>query len=86
MNPDAVPPQLVEQARADLARRLGLPAGSFEVKRSSVVEWPDSSLGCPKPGFMYSQIVTPGFLIVLAANNQEYEYHTDANRVVLCEN
>lgn len=85
VNPASVPPQLVEQARADLSRRLGLPAASFEVRRASAVEWPDSSLGCPKPGFMYSQIVTPGYLIVLTTNNREYEYHSDASRVILCE-
>lgn len=85
VNPGNVPAQLIEQAREDLARRLSLPAGSFAVTRSSAVEWPDSSLGCPQPGFMYSQIVTPGYLIVLAANGREYEYHTDRSRAILCE-
>jgi hypothetical protein len=36
---------------------------------------------------MYSQIVTPGFLIVVNGGGKELEYHTDANgvRVVLCQ-
>jgi hypothetical protein len=34
---------------------------------------------------MYAQVITPGFLIVLAAQGQTYEYHTDQKAtVVLC--
>jgi len=50
------------------------------------VEWSDASLGCPKPGFAYAQVITPGYRIVLTAGQQQYEYHTDKSRaVVLCE-
>ncbi len=46
--------------------------------------WPDTSLGCPQKGMMYAQVITPGFRVVLAVNDQDYEYHTDNARVVLC--
>ena len=82
---DPIVVQLVAQARADLARRLSLPEESIELKRASAVEWPDTSLGCPQPGFMYAQIITPGYLIVLGANGKEYEYHSDGRRVSLCQ-
>ena len=85
MTPDPIVAQLVAQARADLAGRLGLSAESFQLTRAEAVEWPDSSLGCPKPGLMYSQIVTPGYLIVLEANGQAYEYHADRRRASLCQ-
>jgi hypothetical protein len=85
LSSDPILAQLVLQARADLARRLGLSAESFQLKRAEAVEWPDTSLGCPRPGLMYAQVITPGYLIVLGANNREYEYHSDSRRVFLCE-
>jgi hypothetical protein len=77
--------QLVEKARADLAQRLVSPAESFTLKRAEQVEWRDASLGCPQPGMVYAQVITPGYLIVLETNGKEYEYHADRRRVLLCE-
>jgi hypothetical protein len=35
---------------------------------------------------MYSQIVTPGFVIVISAAGKQLEYHTDTRgQVVLCQ-
>jgi hypothetical protein len=49
------------------------------------VDWSDTSLGCPEPGMAYAQVITPGYLIVLGAAGQTYEYHTDEHSsVVLC--
>jgi len=50
-------------------------------------EWPDASLGCPKPGEAYAQSLTPGYRIVLMVGEKEYELHTDqtARHVVVCE-
>ncbi|HYR20975.1 MAG TPA: hypothetical protein VEQ15_15870, partial [Myxococcales bacterium] len=47
--------------------------------------WPDTSLGCPKPGMSYAQVVTRGFLIELEAAGKSYRYHSDLERVVPCE-
>ena len=48
------------------------------------VEWPDTSLGAPRPGRVYAQVITPGFKVVLTAEGRRYEYHTDLkDRVVL---
>ncbi len=76
---------LVQQARADLSRRLGIAATSITVASAEAVEWRDSSLGCPQPGMMYSQIITPGYLIVLQANGQNYEYHAGRTSVIYCQ-
>jgi len=43
----------------------------------------DASLGCPKPDMVYAQVITPGFLVVLEAMGDEYEYHTDVGRFVV---
>jgi hypothetical protein len=78
--------ELVVLAVEDLAGRLDVAADQVEVLDAEAVEWSDSSLGCPQPGMMYAQVITPGYRIVLAAGESAYEYHTDrGQRVVLCE-
>ncbi len=79
--PGPVPQKL---AIADLAQRLGLPESAINVRTVESVEWPDASLGCPRPGMMYAQVVTPGYRIVLEAGGKLYEYHTSQSHVMLC--
>jgi hypothetical protein len=70
----------------DLAQRQGVEPGAVRVLSVEAVEWPDASLGCPQPGMMYAQVITPGYRLVLEAGGQTYEYHTDQDRfAVLCE-
>jgi hypothetical protein len=82
--PDAQP--AIDAAVQDAASHLGVSADQLQVVDVQPRQWPDSSLGCPRPGIMYSQIVTPGFLIVISsASGRQLEYHTDGrSRVVLC--
>jgi len=78
--------EAVHAAQADLAEQLGVEAAEIQVVSVEAVEWPDASLGCPQPGMMYAQVITPGFLVVLEAEGARYEYHTDqGGSVVLCE-
>lgn len=73
-------------ALANLAQQTGIPADQITVQSIEATEWPDASLGCPQEGMMYAQVVTPGFLMVLTAQGQTYEYHTDQQAtVVLCK-
>jgi len=68
-----------------LARRLDVSIQQIEVLSAEYVEWPDASLGCPQPGMMYAQVITPGYRIILSASGENYEYHTSLRGVVLCE-
>ena len=83
-----VPPgaeTIIELAKADLAKRAGVSTEKIRVVKVEAVEWRDSSLGCPQPGMMYAQVITPGYRVVLSDGQSEYEYHTDRSRsVVLC--
>jgi hypothetical protein len=82
----SVPPAaLLASVRADAARRAGVAEGEVRVVRSEGREWPDSSLGCPRPGEFYLQVITPGYLLLLQAGGRQYEYHTDSDeRFTLC--
>lgn len=77
----------VDQAKEDLAKRLGLPIAGIELLKLEAVTWPDSSLGCPQPGMAYAQMLTPGFLIILSVEDQAYKYHASSGtEVIYCEN
>ena len=82
---DPVAAEFTLQARDDLAARLSIPPADILLVSAEAVEWSDSSLGCPEPGMAYLQVIVPGYLIVLAAGGQTYEYHTDYQQIFLCE-
>lgn len=77
--------KLVDLAKGDLARRLGVGVEEVTLVSAEAVEWPDASLGTPQPGMVYAQVITPGYKIILSARGQEYAYHSDQERVVLVE-
>jgi hypothetical protein len=80
-----VPRGPVEKAKADLAAYLNIEAGQIKVVEAQAVAWPDSSLGCPQPGTVYAQVITPGYYIVLESQRRLYPYHTDqGDQIVLC--
>lgn len=84
-SPPVQPIPQLKQAVAEAAGRVGIDPSAVQVVSVQASEWPDTSLGCPKPGMFYAQAVTPGYLIVLEAAGQRFEYHADAGRrIELC--
>lgn len=65
----------IRRAKQDLADRLGVAESAIEVTRAERVVWPDGSLGCPRPGMLYSQALVPGVFIQLKAAGHVYNYH-----------
>lgn len=78
---------LVDQAKTDLAGRLGIAVSSVSVVSAEMVTWPDSSNGCPQPGMQYTQVLSDGSEIVLVAGGSEYRYTTGGSNYtpVLCQ-
>lgn len=71
----------------DAASKLGVPASQLRVEQVEARSWSDSSLGCPQPGLLYAQVITPGYLVLVGgAGREPLAYHTDARgtRVVEC--
>lgn len=67
----------VQQAKADLAKRLSV--SENEVKEVSVSEkdFPDMSLGAPVADEMSAQMISTGWQINLEADGKKYEYRAD---------
>ncbi len=77
---------LVALVQQDLLKReTALSANDIQVMNVAAQQWRNSSLGCPREGMMYAQVITPGYLIEVKAGGKVYEYHTDMNAsVALC--
>jgi hypothetical protein len=79
------PAALVRAIQEDAARRAGIPIANVQVVQAAARTWPDGGLGCPRPGEVYIQVITPGYLMVLRAGNRTFEYHSDdRDQFTLC--
>lgn len=74
--------EVVALAISDLAVRLGVAEAEIRVVSVEAMNWPDTSLGYPQPGYAYAQVITPGFRILLDARGKIYEYHSDYSHIV----
>jgi len=78
---------MIDKAKDDLAQRLSISTTQINIIEAKEVTWSNSSLGCPQPGMGYADVLTPGYLILLNANGQDYEYHAGkAGSLTYCEN
>lgn len=77
--------QLVNLVKQHLAKQLGISVSQITLSDIKPVVWRDAGLGCHKPGVDYIQVETPGYQIMLEAQGQSYNYHTDeTQRFVPC--
>ncbi len=64
--------------RRALAKRLKLPIEQIQIVSVEEVEWGNSCLEVQIfYGEMCTDVITPGYRIILLANGQKYEYHTN---------
>ena len=67
-----------------LAADLKVPADDILLDTVRAVDWRDSSLGCPKPGMAYLDVITRGHKVTLRAGGQVYVVHEAKNRAFVC--
>ena len=73
---------LVMLAKFDLALKTGADIEKMDVESVKEFDFADASLGVPEPGVEYTQVITPGYIIILYAEGKTYEYHASGERVV----
>ncbi|HUV91830.1 MAG TPA: hypothetical protein VMV80_01980 [Anaerolineales bacterium] len=77
---------IVQQARGKLAQRLNIDQSQIMLIETKSILWSDASLGCPKSGMAYAQVLTPGYWVQFESSDQIYEYHTDNDDTfILCD-
>jgi hypothetical protein len=69
--------RVTELALADLSARLGVEVEAITFVDSAYTEWPDACLGAAPAGTACATVITPGYVVILAHADVEYEYHTD---------
>ena len=69
----------IEGALEFLSSDLGVPRDSLAAIASEQVDWSDTSLGCPKSGYMYAQVITPGYKVSIEFEGGSYLVHTDSD-------
>ena len=80
------------EAQADAAalavetvvRETSLDRNELRIVHVAAMDWPDSSLGCPKPGVAYLQVITPGSIVLLQGPDKVYRVHVGKGRAVVC--
>jgi hypothetical protein len=76
----------IDAARRDAAQRLNTTPESLQLDVLESRQWADRSLGCPRQGVLYAQIVTPGYIIILSSGGRRLEYHADdRGMAVFCQ-
>ena len=84
--PSSTMESLIKKAKEDLALHLSTAVTEISLVEARNVTWLDASLGCPKGGDPFMQVITDGYLILFKVNGTTYEYHTDTGeQVILCE-
>jgi hypothetical protein len=67
-----------------LAAELKIPREQIEVDTVRAIEWRDSSIGCPKPGVAYLDVITPGYKVTLRVGKVVHVVHEAGNRALVC--
>jgi len=78
--PTHIPVDLTPAQRAALtalSENLGAPVDEIKLVSTEAVEWPDGCLGVQEEGLACTQVITPGFRVILEANGRQMEYRTN---------
>ena len=76
-------PGIIEEQPTPTHVNVDLTPDKIKLVSTEAVDWPDSCLGVSTEGIMCSQVVTPGFRVVLEADGKQVEYHTNQDASVI---
>jgi hypothetical protein len=68
-----------------VAEQTGAAAELLKLISEEAIDFSDSSLGCPKPGMAYMQVVTPGHKVALEYKGATYDVRIAGGRGLICE-
>ncbi len=77
---------IVEQIIDDIFGRTQADRNAITLISHEAVTWPNGAIGCPQPGYMYTQALIEGYRLTFDANGQQMLYHTaGTDRFVFCD-
>ncbi len=83
---ETVPEEIETAARKLLANELEVDEGDFKLDSSEGMGWSDASLGCPKEGMAYAQVLTSGYKLIFDLAGTSHAVHTnsDGSHMLIC--
>lgn len=75
----ALPETLAKTIAETLAAQYGVGVDAVVLLGSSYTQWPNSGLGCPKPGEQVLQVLTDGYLAFFDVAGQTVRVHAASN-------
>jgi hypothetical protein len=80
-SPEATPlglqPDVARAAKEKVSASTGVSVEEIEIVRANRVEWSDTCLELGGTDEFCGQAITPGWRVILRADGEEYEIHTD---------
>jgi len=77
--------KIAEQAAEILSKSLNVTPDAVTILSVQSVQWSNAALGCPKPGMMYAQVITPGYLVKAEVNGEIQQVHmNDRGHGIVC--
>ena len=75
------PPAIIDNAFVKLGQKLGKPIARGGDSNYSWTQnvYPDTSLGCPRSGAAYAQLITAGYKFLLTYRGKTYDYRVSAD-------
>jgi hypothetical protein len=81
---DQIAAELAALVQRRIAQEQGVSVNRVEIVSVEAFVWGDTSLGCPLAGQTYAPVQVDGYRIVLALGDDEFIFHTDADRAIPC--
>lgn len=80
------PAEIESAARELLAGELDVDEAELTLVSSQGVAWSDASLGCPRAGYAYAQVITPGYRLIFDFQGASHAVHTnaDGSHMLIC--
>jgi len=70
-------PQAALSARQALVEQLKIDPDTITLVSVEQVDWPDACMGVQTPGVMCAQVIVTGYRVVMEAQGNLYEFHTN---------
>jgi len=82
-----LPASIIDPIVADAAASLGVDPAAVKIVAAEARTYGDGSLGCPKPGEMYTQAVVDGYQVIVEVNGTQLDYRgSGPGQFRVCEN
>ena len=74
---DLLPSELKDALLADASEKLELPISDLQIVKVQTVTWSDGCLGARSPGEFCTQVLVPGYQVMIGGGEKNVVYHTN---------